>query len=58
MSEWSDEWWNEQDSDHAWQQQQQMEEEQQERQRIKNILFGAGCMFIFFLLSFAYYIKI
>ena len=56
MSEWSDEWWNEQDSDHAWQQQ-QMEEQQQERQRIKNILFGAGCMFIFFLLSFAYYIK-
>jgi len=32
MSEWSDEWWNEQDSDHAWQQQQQQEEQQQKQE--------------------------
>tara|TARA_R110000787_G_scaffold59459_2_gene134743 strand:+ start:298 stop:477 length:180 start_codon:yes stop_codon:yes gene_type:complete len=59
MSEWLNEWWEEQDADHAWQQQQQLEQQQQEeRQKIKNILLASGCMFIFFLVSFAYYIKI
>ena len=60
MSEWLNEWWEEQDADHAWQQQHQLEQQkqQEERQKIKNILLASGCMFIFFLLSFAYYIKI
>jgi len=34
------------------------QQQQEERQKIKNILLASGCMFIFFLVSFAYYIKI